>query len=633
MKTNHNIKIDDEEINISARDNLEIIGSRQSPLHQLKVKTYDFMRPDKFSKDQIRTVQMMHETFARLTSTAISAHLKALVGVHVSVVDQLTYEEFIRSIPNPTILGIISMEPLRSCAVLELDPSASFAMIDAISGGKGESNFFARSLTDIELHILEGIFIKMAENVKKSWANVADIKPRLIKFETNPQFAQVVPPNDMIVLISMTIKVGEVEGKLNLCIPYITIEPILHKLSAKYWYSSIRKKEGLPLEMDIKKLDVGTDIYFECEKISLKEISKIKKNTLIRLPDYEDGICYLNAGGNTLYKMKQKQVKRNKPIKPFSFELMKQKEPLFKKDEYSQEASIEEKSSFKDSIPVIKSILTDFESAIKEKINHLDKKISISKIETPFLPDNGEDGIGYESYIAQSSVQKNPLSFIRHTDIEELSSFLIGEHPQVIAMILSCLDPGIAGPLLSSFDENLQVELSEKIAGIRSFPAEILKISADVIETKLRKPNMTEISQSNGIHKISEILNVASRSAEKNIISTLKNKNPELAEEIQSDMYIFENIALLDDKSIKLILVKIDRSDLLIALKTVDSSLQELFLRNLSEKDQSTFTEEFKKLNRIRLSEVEAAQQRIISIIREMEESGEIDIVRDGDVI
>ncbi len=611
---------------------INIIGRRQSPLNQPKIKTYDFRRPDKFSKDQIRTIQMMHETFARLATTTLSASLKALVSFHVVSVDQLTYEEFVRSIPNPTNLGVISMEPLRGYAVLELDPVIAFAMIDALSGGNGEAAFLTREITDIELRLMEGIFVRTAGNIRQSWSNVADIKPRLNNIETNPQFAQVVPPNDMIVLTTLKVKVWDTEGMFNICIPYITIEPIMYKLCAKYWYSSMRTREGVPAEMDIKKLDVDTDVYFECDKMSLTELNKIKKNTLIRLPDYEDGMCYLNAGGNTLYKMKQKQDMRNKPVKPFSFDIMKQKEPLFKKDVCSLEASIKEKPDFQDSIPVIKSLLNNFESTIKEKINHLDKKISISKTEAPYRPDNGEENMSYKNNIAPV-IQNHPLSFIRHTDIEDLSSLLSGEHPQVIAMILSCLDPGISGPLLSSFDESLQIELSERIANIRSFPSIILQEAAKVLEAKLRKPNTTEITQSNGIHKISEILNVTSRSAEKNIIGALKKKNPALAEDIQSDMYIFENISMLDDDAIKLILGKIKKDDLLIALKTVDSPLQDLFFRNMSEKDMTAFREEFNNLNRIRLSEVEAAQQKIINIIREMEESGEIDIVRDGDVV
>jgi len=208
---------------------------------QRKVKIYDFRRPDKFSKDQIRTLQMMHETFARLTTTALSAQLRALVSVHVASVDQLTYEEFIRSIPNPTTLAVINMDPLKGSAVLEIDPSITFTIIDKLFGGRGEQTKISRELTDIEQSVMEGIIVRILGNLREAWSNVIDLRPRLGNIETNPQFAQIVPPNDMVVLITLETKIGEVEGMTNLCIPYITIEPVISKLSAQYWYSSIRK--------------------------------------------------------------------------------------------------------------------------------------------------------------------------------------------------------------------------------------------------------------------------------------------------------------------------------------------------------------------------------------------------------
>lgn len=169
---------------------------------QKKVKIYDFKRPDKFSKDQIRTLQMMHETFARLATTGLSAQLRALVSVHVASVDQLTYEEFIRSIPNPTTLAVINMDPLRGSAILEIDPSISFTIIDRLFGGKGEQAKISRELSEIEMSVMEGIIVRILGNMRESWSTVIDLRPRLGNIETNPQFAQVVPPNDMVVLIT-----------------------------------------------------------------------------------------------------------------------------------------------------------------------------------------------------------------------------------------------------------------------------------------------------------------------------------------------------------------------------------------------------------------------------------------------
>ncbi len=274
---------------------------------QRKVKIYDFRRPDKFSKDQIRTLQMMHETFARLTTTALSAQLRALVSVHVASVDQLTYEEFIRSIPNPTTLAVINMDPLKGSAVLEIDPSITFTIIDKLFGGMGESSKISRELTDIELSVMEGIIVRILGNLREAWSNVIDLRPRLGNIETNPQFAQIVPPNDMVVLITLETKVGEVEGMTNLCIPYITIEPVISKLSAQYWYSSIRKgatDENMSIiqgRLETVELPIVAEIG-EVE-ISMQEVLDLRVGDVVKLPDTKvNSDMVLRIGGRKKYK-------------------------------------------------------------------------------------------------------------------------------------------------------------------------------------------------------------------------------------------------------------------------------------------------------------------------------------------
>ncbi len=254
-----------------------------------RLKVYDFRRPDKFSKDQIRTLQMMHETFARLTTTSLSATLRSLVHVHVVSVDQLTYDEFTRSIPSPTTLGIINMDPLKGSSVIEIDPSITFAIIDRLFGGKGEPLKTNRELSDIELSVIEGIIVRLLGNLRESWANVIDLRPRLGNIETNPQFAGVVPPNSMVVLTTFDTKVGDVEGMMNFCIPYITIEPIISKLSAQYWYSSVRKNittENLNLIKE-QISDINVDVIAKLSETELKfaEIAAVREGDVIRLKD------------------------------------------------------------------------------------------------------------------------------------------------------------------------------------------------------------------------------------------------------------------------------------------------------------------------------------------------------------
>jgi flagellar motor switch protein FliM len=257
------------------------------PRDQRKIKIYDFKRPDKFSKDQIRTVSIMHETFARLTTTSISAQLRSLVHVHVASVDQLTYEEFIRSIPNPTTLAIIDMDPLKGSAILEIDPAITFSIIDRLFGGQGEGAKFSRDLTDIEQAVMEGIIVRILGNLRESWSTVIDLRPRLGGIETNPQFAGIVPPSEMVVLVTLETKVGEVEGMMNLCIPYLTIEPIISKLSAQYWYSSVRRGTT-PENLNILRERLATvaiNVIAEIGNmdIRVRDVLALRQGDIIRL--------------------------------------------------------------------------------------------------------------------------------------------------------------------------------------------------------------------------------------------------------------------------------------------------------------------------------------------------------------
>lgn len=252
-----------------------------------KIKIYDFKRPDKFSKEQIRTVSIMHETFARLTTTSLSAQLRSMVHVHVASVDQLTYEEFIRSIPTPTTLAVINMDPLKGNAVLEIDPAITFSMIDRLFGGTGQGAKVNRDLTDIEQSVMEGIIVRILANMREAWTQVIDLRPRLGQIETNPQFAQIVPPTEMVVLVTLETKVGDEEGMMNFCIPYLTIEPIISKLSSQFWFSSVRRNSTTQYLGTLKEKlsDVDMDVVAEIGQINLpiRDVLSLRVGDVVRL--------------------------------------------------------------------------------------------------------------------------------------------------------------------------------------------------------------------------------------------------------------------------------------------------------------------------------------------------------------
>jgi flagellar motor switch protein FliM len=224
-----------------------------------------------------------------------------MVHVHVASVDQLTYEEFIRSIPTPTTLAIINMDPLKGNAILEIDPTITFSIIDRLFGGSGEGIKAQHELTDIEASVMEGIIVRILGNMREAWTTVIDLRPRLGQIDTNPQFAQIVPPTEMVVLVTLETRVGEVEGMMNFCIPYLTIEPIIGKLSAQFWYSSVRRgttTENLNILKE-KLASVDVNVVAEIGKINISvgDVLSLQPGDVICLYNTRVGDPYsLNIG-------------------------------------------------------------------------------------------------------------------------------------------------------------------------------------------------------------------------------------------------------------------------------------------------------------------------------------------------
>lgn len=207
-----------------------------------KVRVHDFRRPSKFAKDHIRTLQIINENYSRLLTNFLSGYLRTLVQVDVQTVQALQYSEFTNSIANPAVLGIVNFEPLPGSIVMEVNPIIAYALIDRILGGKGISVERVRGFTEIEIAILMRLISQMLSLMKEPWENVIRIRPILDRIETNAQFAQVMSPNEMVVLVTFTAKIGEVEGLMNLCIPHMALEPVIEKLSTRLWFSLIEKE-------------------------------------------------------------------------------------------------------------------------------------------------------------------------------------------------------------------------------------------------------------------------------------------------------------------------------------------------------------------------------------------------------
>ncbi|WP_428908656.1 flagellar motor switch protein FliM [Niallia sp. Krafla_26] len=252
-----------------------------------RVRVYDFKRALRFSKDQIRSLTRIHENFARLLTTFFSAQLRTYVQISVASADQIPYEEFIRSIPKMTILNVFEVPPLEGRIIMEVNPNIAYSMLDRIMGGKGTSVNKIDNLTEIETKIMTSMFEKACDYLQEAWGNITDIDPVLSELEINPQFLQMVSPNETVVVISLDTTIAETSGMINICIPHIVLEPIIPKLSMQYWMQT-EKKEREPIEIEklqrnIKQAEVPISVELGKSNISIQDFLILDIGDVIEL--------------------------------------------------------------------------------------------------------------------------------------------------------------------------------------------------------------------------------------------------------------------------------------------------------------------------------------------------------------
>ena len=252
-----------------------------------QVKNYDFSRPTKFPKEHLRTLAILFDHYSRLIPTHLPGYLRKNVQVTVASSETVTFNEFTNALSNPVILGIIDFAPLNGNIILDLATNLGYAMLDRMLGGSGVPLEKNRDFSEIELTIIQKILVMFTQLLREPWKNVVDISPVLSRLETNPQFAQVIAPNDMIAIVTLNMKIGDVEGFMNVCLPFFTLEEIMDKLNTKYWFSTMQENRSENyeeyIESLIRKVDIPIRAVLGRSTISVNDFVGLQVGDCIRL--------------------------------------------------------------------------------------------------------------------------------------------------------------------------------------------------------------------------------------------------------------------------------------------------------------------------------------------------------------
>ena len=292
--------------NISSGADISEIASKAEEYAKLKV--YDFKRPDKFSKDQLRAIQMIHESFARQMTTVLSTLIRSLVNAEIASVEQLAYEEFVNYMVQPTVIGMIEMHPFEGSMLIEINPALVFTIIDRMLGGRGTFSGNIRELTDIEKTVIERVIMRILELLEDSWSTVVDVRFRFESMESNPFFVQICSPSDMVLVVIMKLKVADVEGMVSLCFPYFLIEPIMDRLSSQQWYASTSHKADdemkIWLNNSVRQIRMPMAMELGHTVLSLSDVYALQAGDVIRLDELKDSDIDVRVGNQIRFKAK-----------------------------------------------------------------------------------------------------------------------------------------------------------------------------------------------------------------------------------------------------------------------------------------------------------------------------------------
>jgi flagellar motor switch protein FliM len=272
---------------LSALSSGEVDAEEMKNADERTIKNYDFKRPAKFSKEHLRTLELIFEHYGRLLSTNLPVYLRKNIQVSVVSSETVTFNEFTNALSNPVILGIINFQPLSGNILIDLTSSLGYAFIDRMLGGNGEPIDKVRDYTEIEMGILYKIITISAQLLREPWKNVIEVDPVLERIETNTQFAQIIAPNEMIAIVTLNVKMAEVEGFLNICIRYLTIETIIDNLNTKFWFTNMTNSDSEDHKQDLenllKKVEVPVKAVLGKSEIAVNDFLMLQPGDIIRL--------------------------------------------------------------------------------------------------------------------------------------------------------------------------------------------------------------------------------------------------------------------------------------------------------------------------------------------------------------
>ena len=452
---------------------------------------------------------------------------------------------------------------------------------------------------------------------------MVDVKPHLGDIETRPGFAQVVHPHEMIILVGLEAEIGAAKGMMNLVIPYLTIEPVVPRLSAHYVLSTSLIAPESP-RASATSLPVAMEVCYEGDPLSAGALRGLTRGTRIRVPSFARGDAYLHAGGSPILRLASKRPGRTDT----PGYTVTDASALEKLRGLAGRAAENKANPLQEAFQALSAGVTSSMKSMEEKIQELSRRSEELGDQIAFGGAEQPEGRG------PTKDGERPFSFLSVGACAQVASFLRDEHPQLAAMVLAHTEPALAACVLEKLPDAFRTEVTERICTMSRVSPEVLAHVDSVMRRSLASSPEEDLASVGGVAAAVEILNLGSRGLEKQVVEALEKSNPQLAEEIKKNMFVFEDIVLLDRETVSRILAEVAEEDLLLAMKAVaDEKVRVHIWECVPAADRDRLQAKLAASGRARLADVERAQQRIVARIRQMEEDGKIVVARPDELV
>lgn len=595
------------------------LGPRGFEPEARSAKPYDFRKPDKFSREQLRVMGDLSEGFARLAATRLSATLRLPCAVELRLVDQMTFGEFTDPLKAKAVFAVTAMRPLEGRVVMHLEAAGTEAVVERLFGARPPertpaSALAAERVTDIEIAALERVLGPLAADLGAAWSPVERVEGSVDGIETEARFCQVVPPNEMIVLTSFDVSLGAAKARLDVAYPFLTLEAVLPRLSPRFWYARSLAGSGdtrdalssAACERVARRAEAEAAIAIGLGGLSVGRLRALRRGSVIELPS--DGQAWLRLGGAPVARLREPRAEGDSLIAAFA-------EPA------STERDDEASALARD----IRQGLSDLRTGLSDAVAALGARIDELKGGQEDLSDR----VLYGQADAAADAARGPFSSLSSDRGEQLALLVAAERPQLAAMLVAFLDDAFGARLLSLLPEAMRPEVARRLASMDRVAPETLALVEGVLDVRLSAMARPGFAPG-GVDKLASVLNHVPRQVEAGVIGALDRADPSLSEAVKRVMFVFEDLVLLDDESVALVLERADERDVVVAMKPVAEEIRERLFARFPEGRRLRLREAFEALGRLRLKDCDEAGQRVVAVIRGLEEEGLIGILREG---